>query len=392
MTGVERGELAAVAGVTILAVTAISLVATAGRAAAPAPPAPAKAPVGRAGAPADQAAAEALPDIALDAVTLGDHASGETITKDTLAHRVVLLVFWSRTCDTCKATLPMLEQVYRSLGPAGFVMVGCHTTRGSAPEIRDTAEKLGVTFPMVTRAEVAGLDTTVVPLCLLFDHTGKAIARGTPAQIGTAAAAAVQAAPPPVLAGRHLDKLAALEKMLRSEAKFGAVLRKAETLTESEDEPTAEEATFLVEQLKAHATDLLAKADEAKDTDAVRAAGLLQRVATAYRGGDIGKEALAKQREWKRDKQFTNGLQAANLTAQLEGLRSQALAMGRRQAGRRPQGNVAGMNAAAGLPPQVQGQMAQLAAMIIGLSPGSRSAARAEEIALEFNLQLPPSP
>jgi len=146
MTGVERGERAAVAAVTTLMVAAIALVAAAGRAADPAPQAPAKAPVGRTGAATGQAAAEPLPDITLDAVTLGDPASGETITKEALAHRVVLLVFWSRTCDTCKAALPMLEQVYRSLSPAGLVMAGCHTTRGSAPEIRDAAEKLGVTL------------------------------------------------------------------------------------------------------------------------------------------------------------------------------------------------------------------------------------------------------
>lgn len=386
MTGVGRsGRSSSVGGAALLALAA-TFTLTSARAADPAPAAGSKGPAGQAGA--DQPA-----DITLERVTLGDHASGEEITKESLADRVVLLVFWSRTCDACKAAMPMLEQLHRSMGPAGLVMVGCHTGRGSAPEVRDAAEQLGVTFPMVTRAEVAGVDTTATPLCLLFDHTGKAIARGTPAQIAAAAPAALQAAPPPVLAGRHLEKLAALEKMLRSESKYGAVLRKAEQLTESEDALTAEEAAFIVERLRAHAAELMAEAEDAKATDAMLAAGLLQRVATAYRGGDAGKEALAKQREWKRDKQFTSGLQAANFTAQLEALRSQALSMGRGQTGRRPGGsNAAGMTAASAVPPQVKGQMAQLAAMVINLSPGSPYAARAEEIALEFNLQLPPSP
>jgi len=144
-------------------------------------------------------------------------------------------------------------------------------------------------------------------------------------------------------------------------------------------------------RLAAHGESLLAKAEELKGSDAYEAAGLLQRAVNAYRGTDIGKRAAESQREWKRDKQFTDGLQAAGLTGQLEALRAQALtqtAGGRGQPKGAPA--VAGVGAGDKIPSPLKAQMGQLATLVRQLSPGSKYAARAEEIAVELGLQLAP--
>jgi hypothetical protein len=342
-------------------------------------------------------AAAELPFTVAD-ITLGTHVLGEELTPDSLQHRVVLLTFWSRESKACTECMPGLERLHRGLGPAGLLVVASHVDRGAGPEVLDTARKLGLTFPVFDDGSIKGLDTPDPPESLLFDHAGKCVAKGRPAEVAAKAAAAVAAAPPVVLAGRRLEKLAALERMLREEAKFGAVLRKAEGLTASEDGPTADEAGFLVDRLTGHGESLLAKAEELKGSDASEAAGLLQRVAVAYRGNDLGKKAADWQREWKRDKQFADGLQAAALAAQLESLRTQALAQvepaggrGRPRPGQRPGGPVvAGVHAGDKIPPQVKAQLAQLAGMVRQLSPGSKHASRAEEIAVELGLQLPP--
>jgi hypothetical protein len=340
------------------------------------------------------AVAEELPYTIAD-VTLGTHVLGDELTPESLAHRVVLLTLWNQGSKACTTSMPGLEQVYQSLGRSGLIVVGSHVERGAAPEVLDKARKLGLTFPIYDNGKVAGLDSPDPPESLLFDHTGKCIGqtRGPPAELARAAAAAVAAAPPPVLAGRRLEKLAALERMLRAEAKFGVALRKAEGLVESEDGPTADEARFLVERLTAHAEALLAKAEELKGSDAPKAAGLVQRVVTAYRGTDLGKQAAEWQREWKRDKQFTDGLKAADLIAQLETLRRQTLTQPAGGRGRPPGGPaVAGVGAGDRIPPPIKAQMAQLAGMVRQLSPGSKDAARAEEIAVELGLQIAPGP
>lgn len=324
-------------------------------------------------------------------IVLGTHVMGEELKPESLAHRAVLLVLWNHGGKASSAVMPGLERLHRTLGPAGLLVVACHVDRGAAPEALDSARKLGLTFPVFHDGSVKGLETPDPPEALLFDHTGACIAHGDPAEVASKAAAAVAAAPPVILAGRRLEKLVALERMLRDEAKYGAVLRKAEGLTGADDGPTAEEATYLSGRLTAHGESLLAKAEELKGSDAYEAAGLLQRAANAYRGTDIGKRAGESQREWKRDKQFTDGLQAASLTGQLETLRSQALAQAAGGRGQpRAAAAVAGVGAGDKIPPPLKAQMAHLATLVQQLSPGSKYAARVEEIAVELGLQLAP--
>ena len=348
---------------------------------------------------ADPAGAEpaALPlTFTLADVTIGERATGETLTADSLKHRVVVIEFWNNEEKESTASLPLLEQLHRSLGPAGLLVVGAHVKTGGPAEVRQAMDKANASFPTVLKASIKGLDPPALPHAAVFDHTGACIARGTVLEVADKAAAAVRAAPPLVLAGRHLEKLPALEKMLRDESKFGAVLRKATEFSESADAPTAEEAKFVLECLETHAASMMAKAEELKGVDAYEAAALLQRLATAFRGNETGNRAMEMQREWKRDKQFTAGLQAAQIAAQLEAVRAQALAQATAPRaggyGRQPGPKVASLDAVKKIPPQVKQQLAQMVGMVRQLGAGSKYASRADEIALELGLDIPAGP
>ena len=324
-------------------------------------------------------------------ITLGDPISGGDVAAESLEHRVVLLDFWGVACPACLATMPLVEQLHQTLGPAGLIVIGAHTEGGSEADLKKAVAKLGITFPIVSHAVVeGGMDFEAPPHAMLFDHTGRCIARGSPRELADKAARAVQTAPPVILAGRKLEKLIGVEKMLRDEARFVAVLRKCGSLVDSADAETAAEAAFVIERLTSHAEALLAEAEEHKASDAYRAAGLLNRVVAAYRGHDASKRAVDLQREWKKDKQFADGLRAADMAGQLEALRGQALAQA---SGGKNQGqDIASMAVVNKIAPAVKSHLAQLAGMVRQLSPGSKFAARAEDIAVELGLTLPPPP
>lgn len=330
-------------------------------------------------------------------VTLGRRASGEELLPEALRHRVVLVVFWNRTSEACREVMPALEQAHRCLGPAGLLIVASHVGRGTLAEVRQAVAKLGVTFPVVDDSSVEGLDPPDPPFALLFDHVGGCIARGSPADVAAPMTAALREAPPVVLAGRRLAALGSLERMLRDEAHFGTALRKAVELAKSADEATAAEAAYVVEQLTAESERLLARAASVKPDDPASAAALVQRVMNAYRGTDVAREATNLLREWRQERPFIEGLQAADLAAQLEALRTQALV----QAGGfkvaptgqfQPPPRVASLATAAKVSPHAKAQLGRVAAMIRRLAPGSRYAERAEEISLELGLDLPPAP
>lgn len=340
-------------------------------------------------------------DLTVAAITLGQRAGGPTLSAESLAHRVVLLVFWRRGCEECLAAMPMLEQAHGALGPAGLLVLASHVERGTLSEVRQTADKLGLTFSVVDDSKVAGYDVPAPPHALLFDHTGRCIAQGSPREMATAAAAALRDAPPVVLQGRHLEKLASLERLLREEVKFGAALQKAEELSSADDAATAAEATFVVERLRAHAASMLTEAATARATDAHEAAGILQRVMTAYRGDAVAEQAGELLREWRRDRLFTDGLKAASLAGQLEALRRQALAAAApppaSRSGTSTQSaasppRTASIATVGRVPPLLRQQMTQVAGLVRRLSPDSRYALRAEAIAVEFGLDLPVAP
>jgi len=60
--------------------------------------------------------------------------------------------------------------------------------------------------------------------------------------------------------------------------------------------------------------------------------------------------------------------------------------------GRQPGPKVASMDAARKIPPPVKNQLAQMVGMVRQLGPGTKYAARAEEIALELGLEIPAAP
>ncbi len=102
--------------------------------------------------------------ITLAGLQLGRHVSGPACTAESLAHRPVLLEFWGIHCPPCLKSMPLLEEMHRTLGPQGLVVIGAHAQDGSADEIRAAVTQREVTFTIVEQAVVqGGMDFTGIP-------------------------------------------------------------------------------------------------------------------------------------------------------------------------------------------------------------------------------------
>lgn len=224
-------------------------------------------------------AADAEAGITAAGIELGQHVAGPLLTPASLAHRVVLLEFWGVNCPPCIRSMPLLEELHREFGPRGLVVVGAHAQGGSAAELEPKVKELGVSFTIDDRGSVAGgMDFRGIPHCLLFDHTGACVYRGSPFDVGDAVTQAVAAAPAGVLEGRQLVKLA--------------------------------------------------EADGLRANDPIRAADAAQRCSTCFKGTTIGSDAAARLREWKKDKAFQAALRAGQQLAMLEAVREAAARAG----------------------------------------------------------------
>ncbi len=313
-------------------------------------------------------------------IRLGGHVSGPQLGPDALRNRVVLLEFWGVHCPPCIAAMPKLEELHRQLGPAGLVVVGAHAQGGTAEAIRKTAGDLGVTFTIVEQARVeGGMDFNGIPHCMVFDHTGACIHRGSPFEAHDKVAAAVRASPAMVLAGRSLAKLAGLEQTLRDEKTFGSVLKKVAGMKASSDPETADEAAFVAERLEARGREMLSQATGLKDSDPLAATAILQRCAAIFRGSDVGNDAGQLIREWKKDPAYQSVVKAGQHLTQLEAVRSRLLAaLGSEKVS---------PDVLAAVPPAVKKQMLDLVKLVHKHGSGSRLTEQANAIATEFGLQ-----
>lgn len=265
-------------------------------------------------AAARQASAGDEPNLGftLAGLRLGRHVSGPPCTPESLAHRPVLLEFWGIHCPPCLKSMPILEKMHQSLGPQGLVVIGAHAQDGGPDEIRAAVAQLGATFTIVEQASVeGGMDFTGIPHCMLFDHTGTCVYRGSPFEVGEAALAVVKAAPGAVLQGRTLEKLTAFNELVRNERQFGVALKKAKGLMASKNADMATEAEFVVDRLEARGKEMLDEADARKANDPLAAVETLQRCAAAFKGSEIGIDADRRLKEWKKDAAFRAAVKAA---------------------------------------------------------------------------------
>jgi thiol-disulfide isomerase/thioredoxin len=245
-------------------------------------------------------------------IQLGGHVSGPPLPAGGLANRPVLLEFWGIHCPPCIKSIPLLETMHQEFGPQGLVVVGAHAQGGGADEIRKAVADLKATFTIVERAQVAeGMDFNGIPHCMLFDHTGECVYRGSPFSLGDLAARVTAQAPSAVLEGRTLAKLVVFNEMLKHEQMHGPALKKARGMTKAKDAEAAAEAQYVVEKLEARGRTMLEKAAADRPADPLAAAQQLDRCAAVFKGTDIGTDATRELRELKKDPAFQAALQAA---------------------------------------------------------------------------------
>jgi thiol-disulfide isomerase/thioredoxin len=317
-------------------------------------------------------------------IRLGGHVSGPVVSPETLANRVVLLEFWGLNCGPCIASMPKLEELHRTLGPQGLVVIGAHAQGGTVEDIRAGVAKLGITFAVVDGGRVEGADDIEgIPHCMLFDHTGKCVFRGHPASAHDAVEAAMKAAPGAVLEGRVLVKIPELNTLLQDEGKFATGLKKAKSLMASDDTETAAEATYVVERIEAYGRRMLDEAMSAKRADPVKALDLLQRCLVILKGSVVGDEATKLKSEWMKDKQLQATVKASHQIIKLEEMQAKV----RQQLGLGPRERVT-EEMAATIPSAVKGRVRVIAESIVKATPESPLAAKAVGIAAELGVLI----
>ena len=314
-------------------------------------------------------------------IRTGESIFGEKPPQGWLDNRVVLVEFWGIQCPPCLASMPKLDRIHKELAPMGLVVLGAHVQDAEDQQVRDAVARLGVTFPIFTKARVAnGNDFVGIPHCMLFDHTGKCIYRGSPFKVEPLLRQAVASAPAVILNGKRLEKLEAFNTWLRDESQFGKALKKAQGFSDSKDSQTASEAAYVVERLTSHGRRLIDQAVQLQNEDPIAAWEMLQRAEASFRGGPIGMEATKMAKQWKKDAAFQKALRAAQqLSDAQEIVQTIALQAGSTD-GTLPPALIESV------PKELRRKLSVLLRSIEEQAPDSKSAKMAQEMAIQWKL------
>jgi peroxiredoxin len=109
--------------------------------------------------------------------TLKDVTSGQEYTLSRLRGQVVMLNFFTFTCEPCKAEMPDLQQIDQEFKSQGFQMIGIGLA-SSREELRSLAQQLGVRYPILLgndEVSKAYGQIDFVPTSFLIDRQGNMV-------------------------------------------------------------------------------------------------------------------------------------------------------------------------------------------------------------------------
>jgi peroxiredoxin len=110
-----------------------------------------------------------------DAFTLRD-LDGKLVGLRDFEGKVVLLNFWATWCAPCLKEMPGMQRLYQEYNARGLVIVGVSVDKSPPGEVKEFAEKLKITYPILHDRDMIisrNYSNPGVPSSYLIDRRGR---------------------------------------------------------------------------------------------------------------------------------------------------------------------------------------------------------------------------
>jgi thiol-disulfide isomerase/thioredoxin len=241
--------------------------------------------------------------IKIDDVMLGNPVLGPKMGPTDLKSHAVLFDKWGIACGPCLAAMPHTSELYSELEPFGLVIIGAHSQDGEADKVRAVALQHHANFPIQVNAFVRGSeDYHFIPHCLLFDHTGACVFRGSPTEVDMLVRKAVGSA---LVASAGREKwspaMDGIVKDLKAGKPPASILPRVSANRNAKGD-LGEDANALLKAMTAGGAKKLEEATAKKDSEPLEAFLLIEKVPAMYKGAPLATEANELLNKLKADK------------------------------------------------------------------------------------------
>ncbi|MCD6292983.1 MAG: TlpA family protein disulfide reductase [Deltaproteobacteria bacterium] len=83
-----------------------------------------------------------VPDFSLTSL------DGQTLTKESLKGKVVVLDFWATWCAPCRAAIPHLVKLYETYKDQGLIVVGVSLNQGDQSDVEEFVKRNHISYPI----------------------------------------------------------------------------------------------------------------------------------------------------------------------------------------------------------------------------------------------------
>lgn len=177
--------------------------------------------------------------------------SGPKLTEADLAGKVVLVDCWGVHCPPCRALLPRLEALWKSLKAKPFMLVGNHCQGHKPDEVKALVEANKLTYPIYDWFGLAegAPSFSGLPFLYVVDHRGNVVYSGhdlTAAEDAIKKAITEIGAPESLYNGLQLVKFKSMAKKLRFGNSIKSEVRTLKSAAKGKNAAMAEEAKAIL--------------------------------------------------------------------------------------------------------------------------------------------------
>ncbi|MBW8001062.1 MAG: TlpA family protein disulfide reductase [Planctomycetes bacterium] len=213
---------------------------------------------------------------------------------ESLANKVYVLEFWATWCGPCKTSTPKLVAIYDKYKDYGFEIVSLSVDR-SSDRVRKFIRDMKVNYHVAMDYGTANrYGIRGYPTALIVNDKGQIVWTGHPMapDFESAIIAAIQAGPPPLLAGVDLGSFKIHRKNLWGGSDFSKSFHTIESVVNDCRKPeNCQAAKRIVETINTRIAEKIGHAESVRKSDPKKAYNIYAELVTKYEGIEAIKPA-----------------------------------------------------------------------------------------------------